>query len=143
MCGPIGTAYTCTMTSTLPTAPATETAHDVATAFLSALERRDFHGAATLLAPHASIRALTPKRVFEGAGPAFLEERLTTWFGGDDAYAVVGTTDVLTGVKHNLTWRIALADPEGAVRQAEQHAFARISDRIESIDLVCSGFWDA
>jgi hypothetical protein len=122
-----------------PTAP--DLAHEVAATLLTLLERRDFAGVAALVAPDAPVRALTPKGLSTGSGPAFLAERLDTWFGGDEAFAVEATALEPAGHKLHLCWRIALTDQAGVVRRAEQHVFVRASDRVDSLDLVCSGFW--
>jgi hypothetical protein len=130
------------MTTTQSTS--TDRTHEVTASFLAALERRDFAGMAALLAPTATFRALTPGGVTSGVGPDFLQTCLTTWFGAaEEGYAVDSTVDATTGQKRNLTWRIAITGTDGAVRRAEQHAFVRVTDRIESVDLVCSGFWSA
>ena len=133
-----GTPYTWGMTTT-PTAE--DLAHEVATTFLAALGRREFAGAAALVSPDAPIRALTPRGLATGTGPAYLEERLGTWFGGTDAFVVEATTNEPAGRKLHLSWRVAMTDPAGAVRRAEQHAFIGVTDRVNSLDLVCSGFW--
>ncbi|HWJ81823.1 MAG TPA: nuclear transport factor 2 family protein [Nocardioides sp.] len=126
------------MTNTLTTP---DLSREVTASFVAALGRRDFAGLAALVSPDAPIRALTPMGLATGTGPAFLEERFSTWFGGDDAFAVEDTTVATAGQKVHLCWRIAMTAPEGAVRKAEQHTFVRVSDRIDSLDLVCSGYW--
>lgn len=135
-----GSPYQWGMTSTLTT---TDLPTEVTATFLAALRRRDFAALAAVVSPDAPIRALTPMGLATGTGPAFLEERLTTWFGGDDRFWVEATVVASAGVKTHLSWRIAMAGPDGAVRKAEQRAFVRVSDRIDSLDLVCSGFWAA
>lgn len=131
--------YTFSMT-TAPLVPALP--QEVADTFVAALARRDFAGLAALFAPDASFRALTPGGLATGNGPAFVEERFGTWFGGDDRFAVEATTVATAGEKLHVSWRISMTRPDGTSRQAEQRAFVRVSDRIDALDLVCTGYWE-
>jgi len=139
MCRYGAAPYTCSMT-TSPHIRALS--QETAESFVAALSRRDFAGLAALTSPTAPIRALTPSGLTSGTGPAFMEERFDTWFGGDDRFTVEETTVASAGEKLHLCWRIARTGSDGSVRKAEQRAFARVSDRIDSLDLVCTGYWE-
>ena len=128
------------MTNTLTT---TDLPAAVTTTFPAAVRRRDFAALAALVSPDAPIRALTPMGLSTGTGPAFLEERFSTWFGGDDVFTVEDSTVATAGEKVHLCWRVARTGSDGGVLKAEQHTFVRVSDRIDSFDLVCSGYWQA
>ena len=110
--------------------------------FLEALALRDFAALASCLHPDLRFRALVPPGPFETAGAEQALSRFRTWFAGDDAFEVVDASIGQVGSRIYLRWRVRMrsASDPGSVRLVEQHAFASAGDRIESLDLLCSGF---
>ena len=110
--------------------------------FLEALASRDFVALASCLHPELRFRALVPPGPFETTGAELALTRFRTWFAGDDAFEVVDASIGQVGTRIYLRWRVRMrsAAAPGAVRLVEQHAFASAGDRIETLDLLCSGF---
>ncbi len=114
----------------------------VAGLFLDALTRRDFSAMADSLEHDVRFRALVPSGPFELTGAEDTAGRFERWFGGDDGFEIVDASIGQVGTCLYLRWRVRMhaASAPHAARLAEQHAFARAGQRIESLDLVCSGF---
>ena len=127
---------------TLPTAQrASVDEPPVGTAFLDALARRDFDGLATCLAPDVRFRALLPPRDVDVTGPEPMLAEFRRWFGDEsEALELVDSALEEIGPRLYLRWRIRLSSPAGTSRFVEQHAFATTGDRIETLNLLCSGF---
>ncbi|MCU1646146.1 MAG: hypothetical protein JWN03_6421 [Nocardia sp.] len=125
------------MTTTHPT---TETGWPVSGLFLEALANRDFSALSACLAPDVRFRGLIPPGPFDAEGAEATEARFRQWFGGGDTFEVLDATAGRLGSKLYLRWRIRMCDADGAARVAEQHVFATATDRIKSLDLLCSGW---
>lgn len=109
---------------------------------LDALTRRDFDAFGACLAPDVRFRALVPRGPFELDSAAETSAKFRTWFGGDDLFEVVDASVGQLGTRLYARWRIRMfppGKPEEA-RLAEQHIFTTGTERIESVDLLCSGF---
>ena len=119
-----------------------DTGWSVAGEFLEALARRDFQAMHDCLDPAVHFRALVPPGVLDLTGAAETIERLHLWFGEHDVVEVVDAAIGSLGPQIYLRWRIRRghADDPGSFQVVEQHAFASIGERIETIDLLCSGF---
>jgi hypothetical protein len=138
------------MTDAPPTARAhaggMETAiHTLSTGgtFLEALRRRDFAVMASCLAADVRFRALLPPRDVDVVGPDATIAEFRRWFGDEsEALELIDATVGEVGPRLYLRWRVRLApaDGSGAARLVEQHAFATVGERIESLSLLCSGF---
>ncbi|MEO6471581.1 MAG: nuclear transport factor 2 family protein, partial [Aeromicrobium sp.] len=104
--------------------------------------RRDFQSMAACLDRDVRFRALVPRGPFELTGSEEAADRFEMWFGGDDEFEVVDASIGQVGACLYFRWRIRMtsaSDPSSS-RIAEQHVFARVGERIESLDLLCSGF---
>ncbi|RNL63789.1 nuclear transport factor 2 family protein [Nocardioides marmoriginsengisoli] len=114
----------------------------VAGLLLDALTRRDFAGMRVCLDDRVRFRALTPPGLVELDTADDVIARFTTWFGGDDAFEVLDASVGQVGSRLYARWTVRLTPPgdPGAARIAEQHVYTRGQDRIESLDLLCSGF---
>ncbi|MCW2755297.1 MAG: hypothetical protein JWQ32_2708 [Marmoricola sp.] len=109
---------------------------------LDALTRRDFDAFGDCLATDVRFRALVPRGPFELRSATETADRFRTWFGGTETFEVIDASVGQLGTRLYARWRIRMfppGDPESA-RVAEQHLFTTGTDRIESIDLLCSGF---
>lgn len=126
---------------TTTTRPPVETGWPVAGLFLEALANRDFAALSACLAPDVHFRGLIPPGPFDTEGADAAENRFRHWFGGDDAFEVLDATAGRLGEKLYLRWRIRMHPKDsGPARIAEQHVFASAGDRIDSLDLLCSGW---
>lgn len=128
-------------TNTIPETTST-TRPPVNGELVHAMSCRDFRAFERCLADDAHLRALVPSGPFELHGGAEIAGRFDTWFGGADDFVLLEASAGSVGAKRYLRWRIRLSppgEPEHG-RVAEQHLFTTGSERIESIDLVCSGF---
>ena len=110
--------------------------------FLDALALRDFSALAACLDPDVRFRALVPPGAFELAGSAATTDRFRRWFGGEDDFEVVDASIGQVGPRLYLRWRVRMLPANDAIpgRLVEQHAFATVGERIEALDLLCSGF---
>ena len=110
--------------------------------FLDALTRRDFDGMRACLDPDVRFRALVPHGLLEFTG----SDETVGWFR--ELFADKATYDVLDasigqiGTRMYMQWRLQTTSPNAPCRLAvvEQHAFATGGTRIETLDLLCSGF---
>ncbi len=107
----------------------------VAGQFLDALTRRDFSSLEACLDEGLHFRALVPRGPFELTGAAEVVDRFRTWFGDKAVFDVLDAAIGQVGARVYLRWRFAT---EAGV--VEQHVFATGGDRIETLDLMCSGF---
>lgn len=123
------------------TAPAPPSSWPISGRLLDALSRRDFPAFERCLADTVRLRALVPPGPFELSGPVAVADKFHTWFGGEEEFELVEASASEIGTKQYLRWRIRLTSPEsGQSRTAEQHVYTTGRDRIETIDLLCSGF---
>lgn len=109
--------------------------------FLDAFTRRDFAVMATCLSPDIHFRALIPPGVIDVTGPDATIEYFQRWFAEYDQFDVVDASLGQLGPLIYLRWRmnIATADEPTSARVVEQHLYAAVSDRIDALDLLCSG----
>ena len=113
--------------------------------WLAALAQRDFDAMARCLAPDIRFRALVPPGPFEAKGRTAVIAHLRRWFGGDDDFELLDGSVGAIGTRLHLRWRVRMTSTGSvhASRTAEQHAFATVADSIETLDLLCSGFFSA
>jgi hypothetical protein len=116
---------------------------ELAGLFLGALARRDFPGLESCLDPNVRFRALVPRGALEKNGAAHAVALFRRWFGADEVFEVLDAAIGQAGPRIYLRWRGAdrheVNDPS-SFRLVEQHAFATARERIEVLDLLCSGF---
>jgi hypothetical protein len=117
----------------------------IAGRFLDALARRDFHELESCLDTNVRFRALVPRGALEANGAAQAIALFRRWFGEDDTFHVIDAAVGQAGPRIYLRWQVrtgASGDPS-SFRLVEQHAFATARERIEALDLLCSGFTPA
>jgi hypothetical protein len=110
---------------------------------LEALADRDFDRLADCFTPEATMRALTPRGLRECEDGAQIVECLRGWFGGAQEFEVLDGTVGEVGGRMHVAWRLRLhPTPAGddAWHVIEQQAYLTAAERIEGIDLLCSGF---
>jgi hypothetical protein len=136
------------MTNETPTASAVPrtpvTALSAGERFLESLARRDFDGMACCLGPDLRFRALLPPRDVDVTGPEAALAEFRRWFGDEsEQLELVDSTVEEVGARLYMKWRIRMtqaADPATS-RVVEQHAYATVGDGIETLSLLCSGFF--
>lgn len=122
------------MTTTSPASGAT--ALGLAGQLVDALSTRSFDVLASCLADAVQLRALVPPGPFELHGARQVADRFQAWFGEREQYALLDASLGEVGPRTYARWRIRVAGP----LVVEQHVFLTCSDRVERIDLLCSGF---
>ena len=110
---------------------------------LEALAARDFDRMPDCFDPSATMRALLPSGPAEVQGASQIVDRLNSWFGGAEEFEVIdGTVGEVAGRLH-VSWRLRLRPTpwgDDAWHVVEQQTYLRASERIDAIDLLCSGF---
>jgi len=110
---------------------------------LEALAERDFAHMSECFDPAATMRAMLPNGPAEFQGAAQIAENFQCWFGNAEAFEVLDGTVGEVGDRLHLAWRLRLRPTpwgDDAWHVIEQQAYVRAGDRIEAIDLLCSGF---
>ena len=115
---------------------------EIAGQFLDALARRDFPELESCLDTNVRFRALVPRGAIEANGAAQVVALFRRWFGEDDTFDVIDAAIGQMGPRVYLRWQVrtGAASDRSSFRLVEQHAFATARDRIEALDLLCSGF---
>lgn len=110
---------------------------------LEAIAGRDFAGLVDCFDPSATMRALLPRGPAEFRGVTEITDAFRLWFGGAEGFEVLDGTVGEVGGRLHLAWRLRVHPaPSGDDRWhvIEQQAYLRASDRIEALDLLCTGF---
>jgi hypothetical protein len=123
-----------TTTTHAPTGGAT--ALGLAGQLVDALSTRSFDVLESCLADDAQLRALVPSGTFELHDASQVAAKFRTWFGDREQYALLDASIGDVGPRTYARWRIQVAGP----LVVEQHAFLTCSEKVERIDLLCSGF---
>jgi hypothetical protein len=122
---------------------ATTTSWSVGGLFLEALAARDFVRMSDCFEPAATMRALLPPGLEEYEGAAPIVESLQSWFGDAEEFEVLDGTVGEVGGRLHVAWRLRLRPTpwgDDAWHVVEQQAYLRAGERIDAIDLLCSGF---
>lgn len=107
---------------------------------LEAIAAQDFTALRACLADSVAFRALVPPGVLEADNADAAVERFRRWFGGPDTVEVLEAADGEIGDKTILRWRVRRTAPDGRARLVEQHLFLTGGARVDTVDLLCSGF---
>lgn len=112
-------------------------------AFVASLAARNFAEMAEVFAPGVAMRALLPRGPAEFNGVEEVVDAFKFWFGSAAGYEVVATSVDDVGGRLHASWRFRVdATPRGVQgwHVIEQQAYLQVSDRIDSVDLLCTGF---
>jgi hypothetical protein len=118
------------------------TAWPIGGLLLNALTHRDFDAMQQLFDDNVRFRALVPSGPFELDTAEATAAKFRSWFGGADDFEVLDASLGQVGSKLYVRWQVRLC-PRGRPnesRVAEQHVFTSGTERIETLDLLCSGF---
>lgn len=110
---------------------------------LEALAARDFASMCDCFEPTATMRALLPSGPCEIQGAEQIVANFRCWFGNAEAFEVLDGTVGDIGSRLHVSWRLRLRPtPWGDVSWhiLEQQAYLQAGERIDLLDLLCSGF---
>jgi hypothetical protein len=110
---------------------------------LEALAERNFTHMSECFDSAATMRALLPNGLAEFWGAAQIAENFQSWFGNAEAFEVLDGTVGEVGDRLHLAWRLRLRPTpwgDDNWHVIEQQAYLRAGERIDAIDLLCSGF---
>jgi len=116
-------------------------ATDPGTALIAALAERDFARLAGILTPDVRMRALIPPGPVEVSGAEAAAAKFSTWFGNADTLELIRSGSDTVADRQHVFYRLRVKKPGDIPKLVEQHLLcAREGDRINAIDLVCTGF---
>jgi hypothetical protein len=121
----------------------TATRWSVGGLLLEALAARDFARMSDCFEPTATMRALLPPGLAECEGAVKIVESFYSWFGGAEEFEVLDGTVGDVGGRVHVAWRLRLRPTpwgDDAWHLVEQQAYLRAGERIDAIDVLCSGF---
>lgn len=120
-----------------------QTRWSVAGLLLEALAARDFTQMADCLEPAATMRALLPPGLSEFQGASQIVDNLRGWFGGAEEFEVLDGTVGEVGGRLHVAWKLRLRPTpwgDDSWHVIQQQAYLTAGERINAIDLLCSGF---
>jgi hypothetical protein len=121
----------------------TSTRWSVGGLLLEALAERDFDRMTDCFAPAATMRALLPRGLAQCDGALAIVDRIRSWFGCAEEFEVLDGTVGEVGGRMHLAWRVRMHPTPGgddAWHVIEQQAYLHAGERIDALDLLCSGF---
>lgn len=116
-------------------------ATDAGERLIAALTQRDFSLLADRLTPDVRMRALIPPGVVELSGAEAAAAKFASWFGdAEDLELVQSGSDTFADRLH-VFYRLRITKPGNPPKLVEQHLLCACDgDRINGLDLVCTGF---
>lgn len=121
----------------------TTTRWSVGGLLLEALASRDFDRMTECFTPTATMRALLPPGLAQCDGAAQIVDRIRSWFDAAEEFEVLDGTVGEVGGRMHVAWRLRMhPTPWGddTWHVIEQQAYLHADERIDAIDLICSGF---
>jgi SnoaL-like protein len=111
------------------------------TAFVAALAERDFPRLAGTLTPDVRMRALIPPGLVEISGAEAATAKFSSWFGNAEAFELIRSGSDTVADRQHVFYRLRVKKPGDVPKLVEQHLLCAVDgDRINALDLVCSGF---
>jgi hypothetical protein len=112
---------------------------DIGTRFVEVLSGRDWNEMEGLFKPSTQFRALVPSGIREASTGVDASEHFQQWFGKAIAVELMGSTVEPLLDRIHIAYRLRVQKDRWY--RIEQQAFCTVTeDRIETMDLVCSGF---
>ena len=113
---------------------------EIAHIFLTALARRNFQQLETSFQPDIHFRALVPLGLRTGVSSQETAGWFSKWFSQADHFEVVQSEIDHIADRLRIAYRIRLHDRQGW-HVVEQQVYCTLkNERIEAMDLLCSGF---
>jgi hypothetical protein len=114
---------------------------DPGTALIAALAECDFQRLASTLTPHARMRALIPPGLVEISGAEAAAAKFSAWFGDAEELELIRSDSEAVADRLHVSYRLRIKKPGGVPKLVEQHLLCAFDgDRINALDLVCTGF---
>jgi hypothetical protein len=91
----------------------------------------------------ATMRALLPSGLTECQGAPQIVDKMRSWFGGAEQFEVLDGTVGEVGGRLHLSWRLRMRPTpwgDDTWHVIEQQAYLQADERIDAIDVLCSGF---
>ena len=108
---------------------------------IAALAERDFRRLAGTLTPDVQMRALIPPGLVEISGTEAAAARFSSWFGNAEEFELIRSGSDSFGDRVHLFYRLRVKKPDDVPKLVEQHLLCALDrNRINALDLVCSGF---
>ena len=116
-------------------------ATDPGTALIAALAECDFRRLAGMLTPDVRMRALIPPGLVEISGAEATAAKFSSWFGNAEAFELIDSGNNAVADRQHVFYRLRVKKPGDVPKLVEQHLLCAFEgDRINALDLVCSGF---
>jgi hypothetical protein len=116
-------------------------ATDPGKGLIVALEARDFPRLADTLTPDVRMRALIPPGLVEVSGAEAAAAKFSSWFGDAEAFELIRSGSDTVADRLHVFYRLRVKKPGDVPKLVEQHLLCALEgDRINALDLVCSGF---
>ncbi len=108
---------------------------------VESLARRDFEAVGDCLDRSVRLRALLPFGPVELRGREGVEDWFRELFTTSGGFELLDATVGEVGARLYLRWRVRLQPGQDQpLSLIEQHVFATATERIEALDMLCSGF---
>jgi hypothetical protein len=116
-------------------------ATDQGTGFVAALAERDFARLACRLTADVRMRALIPPGLVEITGAEAATAKFESWFGDAEEFELIHSGSDAVADRLHVFYRLRVRKPGNVPKLVEQHLLCAFDgDRINGLDLVCTGF---
>lgn len=116
-------------------------ATDTGERLIAALAQRDFLLLADRLTPDVRMRALIPSGVVELSGAEAAARKFAWWFGDAEELELIHSGSETFADRLHVFYRFRITKRGDPPKLVEQHLLCAVEgDRIDGLDLVCTGF---
>lgn len=125
----------------IPTMSLTSGQRSLGADFAHAVATKDHARVRELLHPELDFRAMTPRKVWDAAGPDDVVSALQTWFGDTD---VIEGLDVIEtdafADRERVGYRLRIRNPDGDHLVEQQAYLSERDGQIGWLRIMCSGY---
>jgi SnoaL-like domain len=116
-------------------------ATDLGLGLITALAERDFPRLADTLTPDVRMRALIPPGPLEISGAEAAAAKFSAWFADAEELELIRSGSDTVADRLHVFYRLRVKKPGDLTKIVEQHLLCAFDDdRINALDLVCTGF---
>jgi hypothetical protein len=116
-------------------------ATDLGLGLITALAERDFPRLADTLTPDVRMRALIPPGPLEISGAEAAAAKFSAWFADAEELELIRSGNDTVADRLHVFYRLRVKKPGDLTKIVEQHLLCAFDDdRINALDLVCTGF---
>ena len=116
-------------------------ARDPGKGLIVALAERDFPRLAGMLTRDVRMRALIPPGLVELSGAEAVAEKFSSWFGDAEVFELIRSGSDRVADRLHVFYRLHVKKTGDVPEVVEQHVLCALDgERINALDLVCSGF---